>query len=471
MIGVMRRIMLLVALGVAGCATVPKETATIDRFVDQVLKDVPEAPSLGIAVVQDGRTLYLRNPQTPYYIGSTTKAYTGLAVSILAQRGQLDLDAPISKYLPEVTLSNAPTLRALLDHTSGIENNAIVFRTAFTGEHTPAQLVSLINQSKTIKPGFRYDNLGYVIASLIMERVTGKPWQQVLDELVFTPLHMDHTTAYMSEAQKWSMPKAYTATRQGGMEVLNYMKNDQMMHAAGGIVTTPADLARWLNANLRKEGGGIPRAAFDEAQKKQVATEPERGDFKTHGYGFGWFLAEYKGLQAYEHGGGFPGWQSYYSFIPEKNIGVGVMVNAGGPSRNVLMATTNFIYDLLLGANPDPVARAAAVKEGMDKGRASMLADVEKRSKRPWQLKHANDAYAGRYENPALGTLVIRQEGDRLYASHFNLRSVLEAFTEPETARVEMVPGSGEVLRFKFPEGADKPESVRWGDDVFTRVE
>jgi len=207
----MKRLALLLVLAAAACASV--ERPDIKAFVEQTLRDVPAMPSLAIAVVKDGRVVYLREPNTPYYIGSTTKAYTGLACAILAQRGQLDLDAPITKYLPEVTLAKAPTLRAFLTHTSGIENEAIVFRTAFTGEHTASQLVSMLNSSKPAKPGFQYDNLGYVVASLVMERVTGKPWQDTLDELVFAPLGMRHTTARMSNAGR--LPAGYLFGRHG----------------------------------------------------------------------------------------------------------------------------------------------------------------------------------------------------------------------------------------------------------------
>ncbi len=468
--GIMRRLLFLLLAAAAGCATTAsKEGANIDRFVDDLIRQVPEAPSLGIAVVRDGRVVYLREPQTGYYIGSTTKAYTGLACAIMASRGQIDLDAPITKYLPEVTLANAPTLRAFLTHTSGVANNAIVFRTAFTGVHTQAQLIELLSSSHTIQPGFHYDNLGYVVASLVIERVTAKRWQNVLDELIFKPLGMNHTSAYMSVAQKWPMATPYHITRTGQIEVLEYRKNDQMMHAAGGIVTTPADLAKWLNANIFKEGGGLPRAAFDEAQKMQVPAVLERGDLKSRGYGFGWYQGDYKGENAIFHQGGFEGWQSTFSFLPDKKIGVGIMVNASGPSTRVLLMLNSYIDDLLLGKPVDGAAKLAAFTAEMTKGRAGMLAEVEKRSKRPWMLKHPNDAYTGRYENPQFGSLVIATEGDHLVASLANLRSVLEAFAEPETARVEMVPGSGEVFRFTFTSG-DKPDSVKWGDDVFPRV-
>ena len=97
------------------------------------------------------------------------------------------------------------------------------------------------------------------------------------------------------------------------------------------------------------------------------------------------------------------------------------------------------------------------------------LATLKARSRRPWMLQHPNSAYVGRYESPTFGTVVIEERDGHLFASIGRLRSLLEAFTEPETARVEMVPGSGEVFRFQF--GADGVvESLRWSNDVFVRV-
>jgi len=464
-------ILAALAIPLAACATEPKPQPAFDTFVKGVLDAVPEAPSFGIAVVKDGRTIYLHNADTPYYIGSTTKAYTGLACAILATRGRIDLDVPVSKYLPEVTLANAPTLRSFLTHTSGIENTGIVMRTAYTGEYINGQLASLLNDSRTIKPGFSYDNLGYVVASLVIERVMAKPWQDALAELVFKPLGMHHTTARMSEAQKWGMPVPYTVNRGGRLEPVTLLKTDKTMHAAGGIVTTPRDLARWLDANIRKEGGGIPRAAFDEAQKLQTPVTPDRMGFTTRGYGFGWFVGGYHGEEALEHGGGYPGWSSLFSFMPERQIGVGVMTNSSSAiGQRMLMTITSFVDDVLLGKTVDVDARLTAVRAEVAKGRTAMAAELEKRAQRPWMLKHANEAYTGRYENPSIGTLTIASEGGHLVASLANLHAVLEAFTEAESARVEMVPGSGEVLRFKFSEGADRPQAVAWESDTFARV-
>ena len=467
---------LLFAL-LAACTTTQHQSSAardIDRFVEQTLREIPETPSLAVAVVENGRTIDLRNADTAYYIGSTTKAYTGLACAILANRGLLDLDAPLNRYLPEVNIT--VPLRSFLTHTSGIENNGIVFRTAFSGEHTQAQLVSLLNESRPGKGGFRYDNLGYVVASLVMERITGKPWQQTLDELVFTPLGMDHTTAYMSEAEKWTLATPYQMNRKGELAILDFRKNDQMMHAAGGIVTTPRDLARWLEANLTNGRIGsrqaIPAAAFEEAHRMQVPVEIARGDFKSRGYGFGWYQADYEGNSILFHQGGFEGWQSNFSFMPEKKIAVGVMTNASGPAPfRIGQLVAQSIYDRLLQKpNADAVyaERLAKLKAEVARGKSEFLADVQKRAARPWMLQHSNEAYVGRYENPMYGTIVIEQRGDRLVASLGHLNAVIEPFTEPESARVELIPGTGEVLRFQWGSGPT-PESLKWGESTFTR--
>ena len=452
-------LVLLLTVSIAAAA------GEIDTFVDQTLREIPGTiPSIALVVVQNGKVVYLREPQTPYYIGSTTKAYTGLACAILAQRGQLHLDAPITKYLPEVKLEKAPTLRAFLTHTSGIQNDPIGFRTAYTGQHTPALLLSLLNSSTPAKPGFQYDNLGYVVASLVIERVTGKPWQDALDELVFAPLGMRHTTAYMSKAGK--LPTGYVSSGPSRL-----VKNDTMMHAAGGIVTTASDLARWLEANMTKGRLGgkqrIPAAAFEEAQRLQVPVQHERGPIAARGYGFGWYQGDYDGEEILYHGGGFPGWRSLFTFMPKRGIAVGMMTNTSSPVGAGLGEKIVYgIYDRLLGK---PAPSIAELKATVEKRKQAMLDDAAKRAARPWMLKHPNAAYVGRYENPGFGTITIEERGGKLYASMPNLGSVLEAFTEPETARVEFVPEQGEVFTFHFA-GDGTVDALRWDKDVFRRV-
>ncbi len=468
----------LLALAVPAAAA-DGVTAEIDAFVSQLMREIPDVPSIGLAVVRDGKPFYATaygfadreahtraNAKTGYYIASSTKSYTGLACAVLAARGKLDLDAPLAKVLPEVTGDAGKfTLRQYLTHSAAVINEPVVFRTAYTGEHTPAMLLSLLNSSKPRKEGFQYDNLGYVVASLVIERVTGKPWQRALDEIVFTPLKMNDTTAYMSEAEKKSLAIPYEADRKLDMVRLEYRKNDRMMHAAGGIVTTPDDLARWLAANVNA-ARPLPAAAYAEAHKQQIATTVTRDAFKASGYGFGWYQADYAGDKVLFHLGGFEGWRAHVSFMPERKMGVAVVTNGGGLSGRVINVIAAAVYDRLLGKPIDP-AQLAKLKSDMQQQRERFLADVQKRAERPWMLKHPNEAYTGRYENPLFGAIVLEQRGDKLVATLANLKSVVEAFTEPESARVELPPGNGSVLRFTF--NGDTVESLKWDDEVFVK--
>jgi CubicO group peptidase (beta-lactamase class C family) len=472
----MRHALAVIALLlVAASGTASPPQPAIDAFFNRALREIPELKGIGLAIARDGKPYYAAaygladverkipaTAHTGFYIASSTKSYTGLACVILAGRGKLDLDAPIARYLPEVTGDAGKiTLRQFLTHTAPIINEPIVFRTAYSGEHTPAMLVSLLNSSTPRKPGFQYDNLGYVVASLVIERVTGKPWQRALNELVFAPLGMRETTAYMSEAQRRAIAQPYEINRQGEMVRLAYVKNDQMMHAAGGIVTTPADLARWLAANINESGPG-----FAEAHRKQVEATVQRDAFKGNGYAFGWYTADYAGEKVLFHLGGFEGWRAHVSFMPEKRIGVAVVANSGGMSGVVLNNLAAYVYDRLLGKTPDdPLPK---LSESMKKQREQMLAGIAARAKCPWMLEHPREAYVGRYDNPLFGPMVIEQRGDELYATLEHITSVVEAFTEPESARVELPPGNGSVLRFTFD--GDAVVSLKWDDEIFQRV-
>ena len=184
-------IALLLALTLLGCAS-NQEMRDIDRFVNTTLQTLPEIPSIGLAIVHDGKRiaraygyadLARRIPadaETGYYNGSNTKAYTAAMVVMLAQEGLIDLDAPVSKYIPELHLDI--TLRKFLSHTSGIDNFPVVFRTAFSGEHTPAGGFPIRQpRIRDGQPGHRAR--------------TGRKWQDVLDQKLFEPLGMHRTPA------------------------------------------------------------------------------------------------------------------------------------------------------------------------------------------------------------------------------------------------------------------------------------
>lgn len=458
-----------------GRPTPPSAREVIDSLVHRVVERVPGVPGVAVAVVRDTGTVYLgaagyrdieaglpATPATPYYIASSTKSFTGMAASLLAARGVLDLDAPLSRYLPEARLpaarsADSVTLRQLLTHSMGFSNRAIVIRTAYTGEHTDAQLIDLLRDSKVTDRVFHYDNLGYVVAGLVLDRVTGKPWQEVLDSAIFSPLGMRHTTAYMSRAHGWGVAVPYLGGVDSLPRRLPMTKRDETMHPAGGMVSSAADLARWLEANLnggRLEGRQVLDAvALQEAHRLQVRLPEavEFGPFRRFGYGLGWYWGTYDGDTLLHHFGGYQGARAHLSFMPAHHTGVVVLLNASGPVADVADLIATAAYDVVLG-KPDAAARfdsalaeterqIAEAREGAARARAEIAA-------RPSTLSRAAQDYAGVYRSRALGTIRVRFEDERLRLTLGPLDGFAGYYTRPDAVRVEFSPGEGRVVQF-----------------------
>jgi len=480
--------------GTAGAAPDAARTARLDRGIGELFA-LGLSPGMSVAVIRGGDVVYMKGfgqadrergtavtPETEFYIASSTKAFTGLAAAILAREGVIDLDVPLSRYLPEVRFkpplsADAITLRQLLTHTHGISNDGpIVFRTAYSGEHTPEMLVQLLAEQPAAEQGraFRYGNLGYNIASLAIDRAVKGHWQDVLQTRIFAPLGMRSTSARLSTLDRTRLAMPYSSIDSGFVRI-PYAKGDENMHAAGGIISTAADLARWVEANLnqgRIDGRqAIPAAAVADAQRLQVRHSERSDAWPRHGYALGWQVGTHGADTLVHHFGGFPGFGAHVSFMPARGVGVVALAN-GGFDQPLIHAAARYAYDVMTGNDSADVRLArerselarqsAAIRERIGKNRAE-------RAARSQVLPHPLSAYAGTYEHPLYGRLTLRVDGNRLVATIGRLASVTEVFRGDENAlRIELEPGQGEVLRFAF-DGASA-RSVEWSGRTFQRV-
>lgn len=478
-------------------AAVSSAADSIDAWIAATLAELDLVPGLAVAVVHDTQTLLLRGygwadlearrpvePSTPFYIASSTKSFTALAAALLDHRGALELDAPLSRSIPGLDLGpsldpGGITVRDLLTHTSGIDNDAVVMRTAFTGEHDPETLRRVLALSTAKEDrSFDYGNIGYVVASLAVERAAGEPWQDALDELVFTPLGMDRTTAYVSEAEGWGTEVAAPyGWEPEGHERIPFLKTDATMHAAGGLVTTAEDLARWLEAQVTHglvDGRQVlPTEVVRETHRPQAEVSARFDRFHRRAYGLGWYVADYDGETLVHHFGSFPGYRAHVSFMPEHGIGVAVLANTTGLGFFVPDLVATYVYDRLTGRPGLDSIYAARVEEMRSRARdedARLREHLAERRARTPMLSRPPESYAGVYVSEAIGTMTIRPAGDALEVSVGDLTAVTEAFTEPETARVELVPGQGQVIRFLGDDGA-RPDSLSFAGETWRRVE
>jgi CubicO group peptidase (beta-lactamase class C family) len=495
----MKRILAVLAFAVTACAqqAAPPAVAPsrLGAGIDTVVARFAElhgSPGLGVVVVRDTQVIYLKGAGfadaerripfgagTEFYIASTTKSFTGLAAAILAERGVWSLDAPVSRYLPELRL-RAPldpdsiTVRNLLTHTHGIAGGVVDTRLAFTGEYEGnAELIRLLAEHSALPTGraYAYSNLGYNVAALAMDAVTKKSWKEVLQDEIFAPLRMRHTTAYVSHVAAGTIAVPYRATP-SGFAAMHFGKTDANMQSAGGLLTTLGDMGTWLELQLndgRIDGRQVvPRAAVRESHKMQTAAQGRARPWQQFGYGLGWQLALRGSDTLFVHGGGFAGYATHMSFLPSASAGVSVMANNSEIGGGIVDLLASAIYDVLQGRPPVTRDSMAVLATFIQKGREGMAVELARRAARPQTLPYPLSSYVGTYRNATLGTVQILETSGRLEARFGAAWSGVETYDATKNQlRVEPF-GSGEVVTVTMAGG--RAATLRMGPLLFTRV-
>jgi CubicO group peptidase (beta-lactamase class C family) len=435
-------------------------------------------PGISMTVVNRDSTLHTihagwadreaRRPvtdSTVFYIASTTKSFTALAAALIAERGTWALSDPITRYLPagafDARLRPASiTLESLLSHTHGIDNDGPVsFRAAFTGQIQRADMLRALASHPPAPTGreFSYSNIGYNVLSLAIDSLVG-PWQDVLHDLVLEPAGLQMTSARLSDVpwDRIAMPYGPTGT---GLERFPMLKSDRSMQAAGGIVSTSGDLARWIRIQLGMGRlAGVPifpsEVIVDTRQSRtgQVAL----GDEPAAGYALGWFLGELDGEAQVYHPGGFPGYAAHVSFLPERGIGVAVVIN-GGLATIVGSYLRDLAYRVATSDSAGFAARLGELPEvlaSLDRRRELLAANDRKQAARPLELALPLAAYTGTYQNSDFGTIRIAQWGHQLRFLMGDVDALVGGYDAARhRIRIEVHRGIGEVVSFEVADG------------------
>jgi CubicO group peptidase (beta-lactamase class C family) len=387
----------------------PAVRASQDR-IDAYVKERMAAwsiPGLSLAIVEDGQVTLTRGfgladreqsrpmtPQTPVAIGSTTKPLTATAIMQLVEAGMVELDAPVTRYLPWFNLDDPRsaeiTVRQVLNHTSGIPASA-----SFTGAQEPDALERRIRALEWEKlrdaPGARweYANDGYNTLGLIVQTVTSLPYEQYVDEKILKPLGMTHTTSDPARAAELGMAQGYLK-RKGELRPektrLTKAYNPSVM-----LIASADDAGRYLAALAN--GGTLDGARIvSQTSLDQMWTPSARvGDNLE--YGLGWFISQQEGLRAVVHPGETLTMGSMFVLLPERRLGVAVLANLDNDGKDEI---AEGVARLLVGI--EPVLRTVP-----QIGPANTFVP----NRAVW------DRYVGEYET-GQGTLRIFRDGDKL---------------------------------------------------------
>jgi CubicO group peptidase (beta-lactamase class C family) len=460
--------------GYRGAGSAPASAAPTASRIDSVvtaLFALEAAPGMAVVVVRDTAPIYMKGfgyadlesrrpvtPRTVFYVASTTKSFTGLAAAMLDRQGKISLDAPVSRYLPGLRLQgllnpDSITIRSLLTHTHGIGDGPVAYRLAYTGEHGGnADLARLLAEHAPAQRGraFQYGNIGYNVAAIAIDSTLGESWKQWLDRLLFTPLGMRSTTAYVSgiPQERLAMPYRIEPT---GFARIRYGKADANMQSAGGLVTTAEDMARWLEVHInggRLDGRQVlPADAVAEAHRVLATARATQGGVTMLGYGLGWNVGLIEGDTLLTHGGGFPGFATHMSLMPQQRIGVVVMINDNAPLADLVALE---IYMTLLGRPGIVPGSLDWARQQVAQMRERIGADRARRGARPQTLPLPLTAYAGVYENPAWGRVELSVVNGKLEARAGTAWSAVEVFDHTKhQLRVELT-GEGTVVQMEI---------------------
>jgi CubicO group peptidase (beta-lactamase class C family) len=401
----------------------------------------PDGPGAAVAVLKDGEIVLEQGygsaqlehgvpvtPATIFHVASVSKQFTAFAIALLAERGALSLDDDVRTHIPELPDFGTPvTLRHLVHHTSGLRDQWELLAIAgwrlddvITKEH----ILGLAARQRALNftPGseYLYSNMGYTLLAEVVERVSGQPFRDFMQQHVFAPLGM--TATHMHTDHEHIVPGraySYQGSAQAGW------RNSVLSYANAGatsLFTTAGDLARWLRNYETGEVGGAGVLA-------RMYERGVLGNGDTIPYAFAIVRGTHAGRTTWSHGGADAGFRSAVFYFPDERLGVVVLGNASSFGAGTLAMA---VADVYLDA-----ARAGAAAPSP--ANSTAVATPPRNVPVP---THVLDSYEGRWEIDSLGIFRFRRDGGTLVVDLGERVLPMVALSDT-TFRVE-----GAVIRF-----------------------
>lgn len=410
----------------------------LDDVVNRAMKAF-NVPGIAVAIVKDGKVVLSKgygvsniNTQqkvdgnTLFGIASNSKAFTSAALGMLVDEKKINWDDKVLKYIPEFKMYNDYvtkefTIRDLLTHRSGLGLGAGDLMIWPDGHNfTPKDIIKNIQYLKPVssfRSKYDYDNLLYVIAGEIVERVSGKSWCEFIETRIMKPLQMNNSAASWNRLKDTTNTIVPHVPTNGKLEIIKRYTNP-IFDAAAGIYTSTNDMSKWVIAQLNngKYGDSNQLQLFSEKVQKEMWTpqtilpisgmKPYNCNFKT--YGLGWQLSDINGHLQVSHTGGLDGIVTQTILFPDIKLGIIVLTNQ--QSGAAFNSISNTIKDSYLGLTfPDHVETLSAERkqkeENADKITDEVWATIDKNI--ITRTKIDTQKYVGLYKDNWFGDVII----------------------------------------------------------------
>ncbi len=415
----------------------------LDSLVEKTLLTF-NVPGIALAIIKDGQVIHSKgygvrsivsqkpvDGNTLFAIASNSKAFTSAAIGMLVDEGKIKWDTKVRDVIPEFMLYNPFvteefTIRDLLTHRSGLGLGAGDLM--IWPDSTKVTKKELIHNLRYLKPvsSFRtkydYDNLLYIVAGEVVDRVSGMSWEDFIEKRIMVPLKMDQSSASLKRIKNRENVIDAHAPINGKLEVVSSYFAD-MGNAAGGIYSNIADLSKWvlLQLNGGKYGPQLTNTLFSSSVHAEMWTPQTiiRGravtPYKSNStsYGLGWNLTDIYGYFQAMHTGGLGGVVTQTTILPELNLGILVLTNQ--QSGAAFTAISNQIKDAYFGIKGTDRIKEYATnvqkREADAKGITDEIWEVIDNQQRQPDLA----AYTGKYQDPWFGTIVLTIKNNHLY--------------------------------------------------------
>jgi CubicO group peptidase (beta-lactamase class C family) len=398
-------------------------------------------PGMAVAIVQDGKTVFEKgygvrssvsnekvNEHSIFAVASNSKAFTAAALAILVDDGKLQWNDKVRDYLPWFELydpyvSSEMTIRDLLCHRSGLatfSGDLLWYGSNHSAEEV-VQKAKGLEPAFSFRGGYGYQNVMFIAAGLIIEKVSGTSWSDFVSQRILQPIGMKETLTSVTQFTPTTNKAEPHNTKNGENYPIEWVNWDNVV-AAGGIITSVHDFAKWLNLQVSKGKIG-ETTVFTEARWNEMTeiqnprpvsnwSRKMMPDKIVGGYALGWEVMVYKGVKVVMHGGGYDGMISQSFFVPEKGFG-GVIVtnNITNVSYALMLETLDRLID---GKSTDfPAKLLEVVKEGEEKDKQDLKAFEDARALNTTPSLPLS-AYAGEYRDEYYGDCIVVVDGEKL---------------------------------------------------------
>ena len=418
----------------------------IDELVEKTLTTF-NVPGIAVSIVKDGKVIHSKgygvksiltnekvNENTLFGIASNSKAFTTTAISMLIEEGKMKWDDKVISYLPNFKMYNDYvtkefTVRDLVTHRSGLGLGAGDLMIWPDGSNfKPKDVIENLQYLKPVsafRTKYDYDNLLYIVAGEIIEKVSGKSWCDFIEQRIMQPLKMDKSAGSFVRLKDTTNIVVPHVPTDGKLKVISRYKN-QSLDAAAGIYSSVNEMNKWLVMQLHngKYGDNQENKMFSENtqnemwQLQTIIPAKASTPYNTHfsGYGLGWFLSDVKGYKQVSHTGGLEGIVTQVTMIPELNLGIVVLTNQ--QSGAAFSAITNTIKNSYLNIEYKDYVAFFSKRE------KDNIAEADKTTEEVWatisknqidNVKFESKKIIGTYKDNWFGKIFISEKQGKIY--------------------------------------------------------